>query len=74
MVALALGGVLAGLVAAKVGVLPHQQEAFDNIRAEKGSVELFLGARDGDHAHLRAPWAVVAWPVAALVAFFRYDM
>jgi MFS family permease len=69
VVALAVGGVLAALVASHVGLLPGRQEAFDALARKQGSVQLFLGARAGNDTHLRAPWAVVVWPVAALVAF-----
>lgn len=69
VVALALGGVLAALVAARVGVLPGRQAAFEALDRKQGSVSLFLGIRVGDDTHLRAPWAAVSWPVAALVAF-----
>jgi hypothetical protein len=69
VVALAVGGVLAGLVAARVGLLPGRQEAFAALDGKKGAVDLFLGVRSGDTTHLRAPWTVVIWPVAALVAF-----
>jgi hypothetical protein len=68
-VALAVGGVLAALVAARVGLLPGQQAAFDALDRKQGSVELFLGVRSGGHTELRAPWTAVVWPVAALVAF-----
>jgi hypothetical protein len=69
VVALAVGGVLAALVAAHVGLLPGRQEAFDALARKQGSVQLFLGARSGNDTHLRAPWAVVVWPLGALVAF-----
>jgi hypothetical protein len=65
--ALALGGVLAALVAAHVGLLPGRQDAIDAYRAQKGAVDLFLGDRDG--TNLRAPWTAVGWPVMALVGF-----
>lgn len=69
--ALAVGGTLAALVAAHVGLLPGRQDAIDAYNRHKGSVELFLGARDsnGDGTHLRAPWTAVGWPVMALVGF-----
>jgi hypothetical protein len=67
--ALAVGGVLAALVASRVGLLPGRQAAFDAVARKQGSVDLFLGARSGDDTHLRAPWTMVIWPVAALVAF-----
>lgn len=73
VVALAVGGVLAALVAARVGLLPGKAEALAALRPgspERGTFELFLGARGEDDAlHLRAAWAAVAWPVGALVAF-----
>lgn len=69
VLALAVGGGLAALVAARVGVLPGQHEAFEALSRKRGAVELFLGARSGDSTSLRAPWAAVVWPVAALVTF-----
>lgn len=67
--ALAIGGVLAALIAARVGLLPGRQETFDALTRKQGAVDLFLGARKGDETHLRAPWVTVLWPVSALVAF-----
>ncbi|MCU1600331.1 MAG: family ATPase [Frankiales bacterium] len=70
--ALAVGSVLAALVAAHVGLLPGKQASFDAISARKGSVDLFLGVRDdagSSGTHLRAPWTAVGWPVAALLTF-----
>jgi hypothetical protein len=69
VVALAVGGVLAALVASRVGLLPGRDAAFEALSRKQGSVDLFLGARSGDDTHLRAPWTMVIWPVAALVAF-----
>jgi hypothetical protein len=69
VVALALGGVFAALIVARVGLLPGRTESFQALEAKKGEVELFLGARDGEDTHLRAGWAAVAWPVGALLAF-----
>lgn len=73
VVALTVGGVLAALVAARVGLLPGKGDALAALRPgspERGTFELFLGARGEDDAlHLRAAWAAVAWPVGALVAF-----
>lgn len=73
VLALTAGGLLAALVAARVGLLPGRGEILAALKpgsAERGTFDLFLGARgEGDSLHLRAPWAVVAWPVGALVAF-----
>jgi hypothetical protein len=67
--ALALGGALAALVAMRVGLLPGRQDAFDAIARKQGSVDLFLGAREGNDTHLRAQWSAVMWPVASLAVF-----
>ena len=69
VVALAVGGVLAALVASRVGLLPGRQSTFEALARKQGSVDLFLGARSGNDTHLRAPWTMVIWPVSALVAF-----
>ena len=73
VLALTVGGVLAALVAARVGVLPGRAEILSALRpgsSARGTFDLFLGARgEGDSLHLRAPSAVLAWPVGALVAF-----
>ena len=73
VVGLVLGGVLAALIAARVGLQPGSHEALQALQAKdrtSGSVELFLGRRGAhDSLSLRAPWAAVGWPVAALVAF-----
>lgn len=70
---LTLGGVLAALVAARVGLQPGAHRALEALApgsSFRGTVDLYLGARNshGD-LHLRAPWAAVGWPVGALVAF-----
>jgi hypothetical protein len=67
--ALAVGGTLAALVAMHVGLLPGRQETFEALERKTGSVDLFLGARDGNDTHLRAQWTAVVWPVSALVVF-----
>ena len=70
--ALAVGGVLGALVAARVGVLPGSHEALQALRhggAGDPPVDLYLGRLQGDTPHLRATWAAVAWPVGALLAF-----
>jgi len=73
VLALAVGGVLAALVAARVGLLPGKAEVLAALKPgtpERGTFDLYLGARgEGDQLNLRAPWAAVAWPVGALVAF-----
>lgn len=69
VVALAVGGALAALVAMRVGLLPGRQEAFEAISRKRGAVDLFLGVREGDSTHLRAQWAFLFWPATALVVF-----
>ena len=74
VVGLAVGGVLAALVAARVGLLPGKEEALAALQPgsqERGTFELYLGTREegSDDLHLRAAWGAVAWPVGALVAF-----
>jgi hypothetical protein len=77
--AVVVGGVLAALVAARVGVVPGTHESLEAL--QKGSVstkvDLYLGGplpkelleHGGDDIpHLRAPWAAVAWPVGALLS------
>jgi len=70
VVALAVGGALAALVAMRVGLIPGRQHAFEAISRKQGSVQLFLGVREGDGTHLRAQWAFLFWPVSALAVFF----
>lgn len=71
---LTVGGLLAALVAAAVGLRPGASEAVQSLRDTtkgSGSFDLFLGARNqttGDFS-LRAAWAPVVWPVASLIAF-----
>lgn len=72
VLALAVGGTLAALVAARVGVVPGAKGAVQALReghAGHPPVDLYLGRLSGDTPHLRAPWAAVAWPVAAVLAF-----
>lgn len=71
---LVVGGVLAALVAAEVGLRPGAPEALEALRPGspfRGTVELYLGRRTGDSNDLalRAPWALVLWPVGSLIAF-----
>jgi hypothetical protein len=73
VVGLALGGYLAALVAARVGLQPGAHKAIQALApgsSFRGTVDFYLGARNasGD-LHLRAPIAAVGWPVGALVAF-----
>lgn len=71
--ALVLGGVLAALVAASVGVRPGAEDAIKALEVKNrtsGTVDLFLGKREAhDELNVRAPWAAVGWPVGALSAF-----
>jgi hypothetical protein len=75
--ALAVGGALAALVAARVGLVSGSHGSLEALRqgtVGHAPVDLYLGGPlpgqlKGDVPHLRAPWAAVAWPVGALVAF-----
>ena len=72
VVALVLGGGLAALIAAQVGLMPGTDRAIAALRpgtSIRGQVPLFLGALQGHTPHLRAPLAAVGWPVAAVLAF-----
>jgi hypothetical protein len=70
---LVVGGLQAGVVASRVGLMPGTDEVFaalsDSAHRTSGSVELFLGRRLEDGLHMRAPWTIVGWPVGALLAF-----
>jgi hypothetical protein len=72
VVALAVGGFLGALVAARVGVVPGSRDAVMALRHPQVGhepVDLWLGALKGDIPHLRARWsAPVAWPIGALLA------
>ena len=72
VVALLLGGLLAAQIAATVGLRPGAMDVAAKLEnpASRGTVELFLGKRDTTGTALRAPWAVVGWPVGALLVFF----
>ena len=63
VLALVVGGLAAAKVAAVVGVRPGRSEVMAMIREAKldRTVHLFL--------KLRSPWALVSWPVGALIAF-----
>lgn len=70
--ALAVGGLLAALVAGRVGVIPGSHEAVQALKQGKAGdapVDLYLGKLDGEVPHLRAPWGAVGWPVGALTVF-----
>lgn len=72
VLALALGGTLGALVAARVGVLPGTHRALEALQpgtSIRGTVELYLGRLDGQTPHLRSFATVVGWPVAAVAAF-----
>lgn len=72
VVALAVGGTLAALVAAEVGLRPGSQHALaalgDHSRF-RGTLQLYLGRYQHGHLGLRMPWAFVFWPVGACVTF-----
>jgi hypothetical protein len=70
--ALVVGGVLAALIAASIGVRPGQAHAIAALKegtSFRGTTDLFLGVRHGDGTRLRAPWAAVGWPVGAMLVF-----
>lgn len=79
VVALAVGGTLAALVQAEVGLIPGTEQAIDALTPGsgfRGTFELFLGTRDqsGTSVHLRAPWAALGWPVGATLAFWLWSL
>jgi len=69
---LLVGGLLAAKLAAVVGVRPRAHEALAALHdpAGRGPVQLYLGkmGKDGSIA-IRSGWAVVGWPVGAMLAF-----
>lgn len=72
--ALAVGGVLAALVAARVGVVPGSHDAVEALRQGRVGhppIDLYLGRLEpkAKVPHLRASFAALAWPVGALGAF-----
>lgn len=72
VLALTVGGTLAALIAASVGLRPgahHALEALKQGSSFRGNVELFLGVREGNVLSLRAKWAAVGWPGGACLAF-----
>jgi hypothetical protein len=72
VIALTVGGLLAALAAARVGVVPGSHDAIVALQQGKAGhapVDLYLGKLHGTTPHLRAGWAAVGWPVGALAAF-----
>jgi hypothetical protein len=80
VLSLVVGGIVAALIAAEVGLLPGSQAAVCAVSegsSFRGTVELYLGrltqlpgsCQHGFDLSLRSPWALVGWPVGALVAF-----
>jgi hypothetical protein len=72
VIGLTVGGLLAALVAARVGLVPGSHDAVVALRQGKVGhppIDLYLGRLKGDTPHLRAGWAAVGWPVGALGAF-----
>jgi hypothetical protein len=71
--ALAVGGFLAALVAARVGLQPGSHEALAALApgsSFRGTVKLFLGVKHDGDLHLRAgAAAALAWPVGAMASF-----
>jgi hypothetical protein len=71
---LAVGGTLAALVAAEVGLMPGPEKVVEALAQDstyRGPVDLFLGVRDTETGELslRGAWGAIAWPLMALVAF-----
>jgi uncharacterized membrane protein YeaQ/YmgE (transglycosylase-associated protein family) len=74
---LVIGGVLAALIAQRVGLLPGAREAVSALKEGspfRGNVDLFLGARDVNSGaiSLRAGWAAIGWPLGALLSFLLF--
>jgi hypothetical protein len=72
VLALVLGGTLAALIAASVGLRPGTQHVFQALQegsAFRGHLDLYLGLRKGNNLSLRAPWAAIGWPLGACVSF-----
>lgn len=73
VIALVVGGTLAGLIAASVGVLPGHTSAISAVTQGthfRGTTELYLGRLKGGHVpSLRATWAFLGWPAGACLAF-----
>jgi hypothetical protein len=73
VVALAVGGVLAALIAASVGLMPGPHESLQALQAQgrtSGSADIYLGKLTPHGGQsLRAPWAALGWPAAALSVF-----
>jgi hypothetical protein len=81
VLALVVGGSIAGVVAATVGVLPGADAAVHAVSPGspfRGSRELYLGRLHDSggwqtgsyHLSVRAVWAFVGWPIGACLAFF----
>lgn len=74
---LVVGGVLAALIAQRIGLQPGSDSALAALKegsSFRGEVDLFLGVRDqksGDTS-LRSAWAAVGWPVGALLSFLLF--
>ena len=72
VLALTLGGTLAALIAASVGLRPGAHQALEALKQGspfRGNLDLFLGVREGNTLSLRAKWAAVGWPGGACLAF-----
>lgn len=74
VLALVVGGIAAGLIAATVGLMPGAHTAVAALTegsAYRGHVDLYLGRLDEHHdLSMRATWAFLAWPGGACLAFF----
>ncbi len=76
---LALGGLLAAWIAARVGLMPGSTSAtaaLGESSTVRGPIDLYLGIRDqktGDLS-LRGAWGAVAWPVGALLVFLGFGL
>jgi hypothetical protein len=74
VLAMVIGGTLAALTAASVGLMPGAEAAVSAVTegsAFRGHTDLYLGRLEADQSlSLRAAWAFVVWPAGACAAFF----
>ncbi len=77
VLALLVGGVLAALIAQRIGLQPGSKTAVEALKEGspfRGQVDLFLGVRDRSNGNtsLRSAWAAVGWPIGAMLAFLAF--